>query len=57
MCIVFGVDDVIDDVTRTPNMVNSYMAVTRLIFELQHQTKAQNVGYTLSYLCDMINFR
>ena len=39
MCIVLGVDDVIDDVIRFTNRSNFEIAITPSIFELERRTK------------------
>ena len=49
--------DVTDDVIRSKNRSNIEMAVTSLICELDHRSKAQNVGNTLGYLDNIANFR
>ena len=40
MCIVLGVDDVIDDVIRFTNRSNFEIAITPSIFELERRTKS-----------------
>ena len=55
--MVFGVDDVIDDVIRFKNRSNFEIAITPSIFELELRSKAQNVGYWVGYLDDIPNFR
>ena len=40
MCILFGVDDVIDDVIRSKNRSNFEIAITPSIFELERRTKS-----------------
>ena len=57
MCILFGVDDVIDDVMRSKNWSNIEIAITPLIFEPDRRTKAQNVGNSMAYLDVELNFR
>ena len=56
-CILFGVDDVIDDVIRSKNRSNFRIVITQSIFELELRSKAQNVGYWTGYLADIPNFR
>ena len=55
MPILFGADDTIDDVTRTPNCVKLKTAITLLIFKLERRVKAQKVGNALGHLVDMSN--
>ena len=49
-CILFGVDDVTDDVIRSKSRSNFEIVITSLIFELEHRSKAQNVGHALGFL-------
>ena len=53
MCIVFGADGVIGDVTMTPNCVKLQTAITPLIFKLERRVKAQKVANTHGYLFGM----
>ena len=53
----FGADDVKNDVIRSKDRSNIEMAVTSLMCELDHRSKAQNVGNTLGYLDNITNFR
>ena len=56
-CILFGVDDVIDDVIRSKSRSNFEIAITPSILKLQRQTKSQNVGSDMAYLAVGLNFR
>ena len=49
MCILFGVDDVTDDVMRPKSRSNFENGITPLIFELERRSKAQNVGNGMAY--------
>ena len=49
MCILFGVDDVTDDVMRPKSRSNFKNRVTPLIFELERRSKAPNVGKDMAY--------
>ena len=57
MCILFGVDDVIDDVIRFKNRSNFEIAIALSIFELERRSKAQNVENGMAYLEVRLNFR
>ena len=57
VCILFGVDDITDDVTRSKSRSNLKIVITQSIFELELRSKAQNVGYCTGYLDDIPNFR
>ena len=48
--------DVIDGVTRSQSRSNFEIDISPLIFELQHRSKAQNVGNAHGYLSSMFNF-
>ena len=48
--------DVIDDVTRSQSRSNFEIDISPSIFELQHRSKAQNVGNANGYLSGMFNF-
>ena len=56
-CILFGDDDVIDDVIRSKSRSNFERAITLSIFNLQRRTKSQNVGSGMAYLAIGVNFR
>ena len=49
-CILFGVDDVTDDVIRSKSRSNFEIIITSLIFQLERRSKAQNVGHALGFL-------
>ena len=49
--------DVIDDVTRSQSRSNFEINTSPSIFELQHRSKAQNVGNVHGYLSGIFNFR
>ena len=49
--------DVIDDVTRSQNRSNFEIDISPSIFELEHRSKAQNVGNAHGYLSGVFNFR
>ena len=53
VCILFGVDDITDDVTRSKSRSNIKIVITQSIFELELRSKAQNVGYCTGYLDDI----
>ena len=55
--IVFGVDDIIDDVIRSKNKSNFEIVVTQSIFKLERRSKAQNVGHVLGFPDKVLNFR
>ena len=57
MCVVLGVDDVIDDVIRFTNRSNFEIAITPSIFELESRTKSNNIGNDMAYLGVWLNFR
>ena len=57
MCILFGVDGIIDDVIRSKNRSKFEIAITPSIFELERRTKSQNVGNGMTYLGVGLNFR
>ena len=57
MCIVFGVDDVIDDVMTSQKRSKIKIAITPLLFKLQRRSKAQIVGLTQGRLAALINFQ
>ena len=48
--------DIIDDVTRSQNRSNFEIAISLSIFELEHRSKAQNVGHAKDYLSGIFNF-
>ena len=50
MCIVFGVDDVIDDVISSKNRSNVEIAITLSIFYIERRSKAQNVALGIVHL-------
>ena len=56
-CILFGVDDVIDDIIRSKSRSNFEIAITPSIFKLQRRTKYQNVGSGMAYLEVRLNSR
>ena len=56
-CIVFGINDVIDDIIRSKSRSNFEIATTPSIFKLQRRTKSQNVGNGMAYLAAGLNFR
>ena len=56
MCILFRVDDIIDDVIRSRCRSNFEIAITPSIFELERRTKSQNVGDGMAYLGVGLNF-
>ena len=56
-CILFGVDDVIDDVIRSKSKSNFEIAITPSIFELERRTKSQNIGNGMACLDVGFNFR
>ena len=49
--------DVIDDVTMWQSRTNFEIDKSPTIFELEHRSEAQNVGYADGYLSGMFNFR
>ena len=55
--ILFGVDDITDDVIRSKSRSNFEIVITSLIFELERRSKAQNVGHALGFFDDAFNFR
>ena len=57
MCILFGVDGIIDDVIRSKYRSKFETAITPSIFELERRTKYQNVGNGMTYLGVGLNFR
>ena len=56
-CILFSVDDVTDDVIRLKSGSNFEIVITPSIFEVEGQTKAQNIGISMAYLDVGPNFR
>ena len=52
-----NIHDLIDDVTRSQNRSNFEIDISQPIFELQHRSKAQNVGNAHGYLFGIFNFR
>ena len=49
--------DIIDDVTRSQSRSNFEIDTSLSIFELEHRSKAQNVGNANAYLSDIINLQ
>ena len=49
--------DVIDDVTRSQSRSNFEIDISPSIFELEHRSKAQNVGNAHGYISGIFNFR
>ena len=49
-CILFGVDDVTDDVIRLKSRSIFEIIIIFLIFELERRSKAQNVGHALGFV-------
>ena len=56
-CILFGVDDVIDDVIRSKSRSNFEIAIIPSIFDLERRTKSQKIGIGMAYLAVGLNFR
>ena len=50
------IHDVIDDVTRSQSRSNFEIDISPWIFELEHRSKAQNVGNAHGYLSGIFNF-
>ena len=48
-CILFGVDDITDDVIRSKSRSKFEIVITSLIFKLERRSKAQNVGHALGF--------
>ena len=59
-CILFGVDDIIDDVIKFKNRSNFEIAITPSIFEIERWSKAQNVALGIVHVSitrhDLISF-
>ena len=55
MCMIFRVDDIIAEVTRSKNRSDFEIAITSLICELERRSKAQSVGHTLGYPDNVLN--
>ena len=51
------IHDVIDDVTRSLSKSNLDIDIAPSIFELERQSKAQNIGGANGYLSGIFNFR
>ena len=56
-CIVFGVDDVIDDVIRSKKHINFKIAITPSFFKLEQKFKNWNVVLCRAHLSVPLNFR
>ena len=56
-CILFGVDDVTDDVISSKSRSYFEIVITPSFFELERRTKAQNIGISMAYIDVGINFR
>ena len=52
-----NIHDLIDDVTRSQNRSNFEIDISPSILELQHRSKAQNVGNAHGILSGILNFR
>ena len=48
--------DVIDDFTRSQNRSNFEIAISPSIFELEHRSKAQNIGKANGYRSEKVVF-
>ena len=55
--IVFGVDDVTDDVIRSKSRSNFEIAISQAIFKLQRQNKNWNAALIMGHYSVMVNFR
>ena len=55
--ILFGVDNVTDDVIRLKSRSNFEIVITPSIFELGRRTKAQKIGISMAYIDVGPNFR
>ena len=49
-CILFGVDDIIDDVIKFKNRPNFEIAITPSIFKIERRSKAQHVALGIVHL-------
>ena len=56
-CILFGVDDVTDDVTGLKSKSNFEIAINLLIFQIERRSKAGNIGTSMTYLDILLNCR
>ena len=56
-CILFGVDDVTDDIIRSKRRRSNFeIGITSPIFELERRSKPQNVGHALGFPAIVLNF-
>ena len=55
--VVFGVDDVSDDVIRSKNRSNFEIVISQAIFKLQHRNKNWNAALIMGHYSVMVNFR
>ena len=56
-CILFGVDDVTDDVISSKSRSYFEIVITPSFFELERRTNAQNIGISMAYIDVGLNFR
>ena len=57
VCVLFSVDDVINDVIRSKNRLKFWTSVTPSIFKLERWSKAQNIANARGYLAGIFDFR
>ena len=55
MCMLFGVDDINAEVTRSKNRSDFEIAIIPSICDLERRSKAQIVGHTLGFPVDVLN--
>ena len=57
VCVLFSVDDVINDVIRSKNRLKFWTSVTPSIFKLERWSKAQIIANARDYLAGIFDFR